>query len=151
MEMPIAIHKDPETVYGVTVPDVPGCFASGDTIDEAMKNARTAIYAHIETTLELGDNIEVKASRIEDLASQEDYTGAIWALVDVDLSKLDPTPERVNISLPRFVLGKIDAHAAARNEKRSGFLARAALAVIAEESAQNTMAVEIPQLPKILR
>lgn len=134
MELPIAIHKDEGSAYGVTVPDVVGCFAAGDSIDEAMKSAREAIYAHLETMLELGDAVDVKASRIEDLVGQEDFAGAIWALVDVDLSKLDPTPERVNISLPRFVLGKIDAHATARNEKRSGFLARAALAVIAEES-----------------
>jgi predicted RNase H-like HicB family nuclease len=134
MEMPIAIHKDPGSIYGVTVPDVPGCFASGETIAQALNNARTAIYAHIETSLELGDPVDVKLSDIEDLIAQEDYAGAIWALVDVDLSKLDPTPERVNISLPRFVLSKIDAHVAARNEKRSGFLARAALAKIDEES-----------------
>jgi predicted RNase H-like HicB family nuclease len=133
--MPIAIHKDPDSVYGVTVPDVPGCFAAGDTIDEAMKSAREAIYAHIETRLELGESIDVKASSIEDLARNEDFAGAFWALVDVDLSKLDPTPERVNISLPRFVLSKIDAHAASRNEKRSGFLARAALAIISEETS----------------
>lgn len=136
MQLPIAIHKDPDSIYGVTVPDVVGCFAAGDTIDEAMTSAREAIYAHIETRLELGESVDVKASRIEDLAGQEDYAGAIWALVDVDLSKLDPTPERVNISLPRFVLAKIDAHAATRNEKRSGFLARAALAVITEETRQ---------------
>jgi predicted RNase H-like HicB family nuclease len=135
MHLPIAIHKDPETIYGVTVPDVPGCFAAGDTIDEAMANARNAIYAHIETNLELGEPVDVNASSIEALADDPDYAGAVWAVVDVDLSKLDPTPERVNISLPRFVLGKIDAHAAARNEKRSGFLARAALSVIAAESS----------------
>jgi predicted RNase H-like HicB family nuclease len=135
MHLPIAIHKDPETIYGVTVPDVPGCFAAGETIEQAMTSAREAIYAHIETRLELGENVDVKASSIEELADDEDYAGAIWALVDVDLSKLDPTPERVNISLPRFVLGKIDAHATARNEKRSGFLARAALSVIAAESS----------------
>jgi predicted RNase H-like HicB family nuclease len=134
MEMPIAIHKDPGSIYGVTVPDVPGCFASGDTIAQALNNARAAIYAHIETSLELGDSVDIRPSNIEDLIDQKDYAGAIWALVDVDLSKLDPTPERVNISLPRFVLGKIDTYIATRNEKRSGFLARAALAMIAEES-----------------
>lgn len=134
MKMPIAIHKDPGSVYGVIVPDIEGCFASGDTIENALKNAQSAIYAYLETTLELGDSIDVKPSSIEDLKDQEDYAGAIWAIVDVDLSQLDPTPERVNISLPRFVLKRIDTHATARNEKRSGFLARAALALIAEES-----------------
>lgn len=135
MQLPIAIHKDQGSIFGVTIPDVEGCFASGDTIEAAIKNAQSAIYAHIETSLELGDVVDVTASSIADLVSDEDYVGAIWAVVDVDLSKLDPTPERVNISVPRFALAKIDAHAAASNEKRSGFLTRAALATIARESA----------------
>ena len=29
----VVIHKDPETSYGVTVPDLPGCFSAGDTIE----------------------------------------------------------------------------------------------------------------------
>jgi hypothetical protein len=38
--------------------------------------------------------------------------------------------------LPRFVLKKIDSFAESRHETRSGFLSRAALALIAEETAQ---------------
>ena len=32
----IVIHKDPESCYGVTVPDLPGCFSAGNTIEEAL-------------------------------------------------------------------------------------------------------------------
>lgn len=134
MKLPIAIHKDPGSAYGVTVPDVVGCFSAGDTLDEAIKNAADAIYSHVATTLEMGESIDLKASRIEDLAGQEDYAGAIWALVDVDLSKLSTKAERINITLPSYVLTRIDAYTAARPETRSGFLARAALALMAEES-----------------
>ena len=31
------------TAWGVAVPDLPGCFSAGDTMDEAMENARHAI------------------------------------------------------------------------------------------------------------
>jgi metal-responsive CopG/Arc/MetJ family transcriptional regulator len=48
-------------------------------------------------------------------------------LVEVDISKLDSKPERVNISLPRFILSRIDEYVAAKHETRSGFLARAAI------------------------
>jgi predicted RNase H-like HicB family nuclease len=133
MELPLAIHKDPDSVYGVTIPDVPGCYSFGDSIDEAIKNAREAVYSHFEAMVEQGDALEVKASRIEDLTKEEDFAGAIWALVDIDLSKIDAKPERINISLPRFVLKKIDTFAESRHETRSGFISRAALAVIAEE------------------
>jgi predicted RNase H-like HicB family nuclease len=134
MKLPIAIHKDPDSAYGVTVPDVVGCFSAGDTLDEAIANAGEAIYSHIATSLDLGMPVDVKASRIEDLARDADYAGAIWALVDVDLSKLSTKAERINITMPSYVLTRVDGHAAARHETRSGFLARAALALIAEES-----------------
>ena len=33
------IHKDPDSGYGVSFPDLPGVITGGDTIDEAMQNA----------------------------------------------------------------------------------------------------------------
>ncbi len=134
MEMPIAIQKDANSVYGVIVPDVPGCYSWGDTIDDAIKNAKEAIYLHYEVLAETGEAMTVKASKIEELAASDEFTGAIWALVDVDASKFDSKPERINISVPRFVLKKIDSYAASKHETRSGFISRAALAVIAEET-----------------
>jgi predicted RNase H-like HicB family nuclease len=134
MEIPVVIHKDDGSVYGVTVPDVPGCFSFGDTIDDAMKNAREAIALHFETLLEMEEDINIQCSTIEELAKSPDYAGGVWALVDVDLSQLDKKPERINVSIPRFLLKKIDSYVEKRHETRSGFLARAALSAIAEEA-----------------
>jgi predicted RNase H-like HicB family nuclease len=33
------IHKDTDSCYGVSFPDVPGVFTAGDTIDEAIRKA----------------------------------------------------------------------------------------------------------------
>ena len=33
------IHKDPDSGYGVSFPDLPGVITGGDTIDEAIQNA----------------------------------------------------------------------------------------------------------------
>ena len=134
MEIPVAIHKDEHSVYGVTVPDLPGCFSWGDSVANAMKNAREAIYAHVEAMLDEGMQVHITQSKIEDLAALVDYAGALWALVQVDLSKLDPKPERINVSIPRFLLTRIDAYAASRHETRSGFLTRAAIKVIEAET-----------------
>ncbi|BBU27007.1 HicB family protein [Burkholderia sp. THE68] len=131
MEFALAIHKDPESCYGVTVPNVPGVFSAGDTIDEAIQNAREAIFFHIETIIEDGVEVSITSRSIEELIVDPDFAGAIWAYVEVDLSKLDSRPERINISLPRFVLHKIDSYVEARHETRSGFLARVALEAIA--------------------
>lgn len=135
MQFPIVIHKDDGSVYGVTVPDIPGCHSWGETIDAAIANAGEAIVGHIETLLEVGEAADFAPSTVEKLAGDSAYAGAIWALVDVDLSQLDTKPERVNISLPRFVLHRIDAYVAQRHETRSGFLVRAALSAMAKDAA----------------
>jgi len=134
MEFPIAIHKDPESIYGVTVPDVPGCHSSGDTIEDAIRKARAAIIGHFEVLLSLGEAVTLTATPIAELAERPEFAGAVWALADVDLAMLDNRPERINISLPRFVLHKIDAFVGARHETRSGFLARAAMEAMASDA-----------------
>jgi len=134
MDIPVVIFKDEGSVYGVNVPDIVGVHSWGDSVEEALENVKEAIVGHIETLLELNEPVEITKSKIEDLQSTPEYAKGIWALVTVDLEKLDNKPERINISLPRFVLSKIDRYADARHETRSGLLSRAALQLIDEES-----------------
>ncbi len=129
----LAIHKDEGTSYGVTVPDVPGCFSYGDSMEEAIANAKQAIIGHIETLLELGEPVDFKATPIDTLKARDEYKDAAWGFVEIDLSALDSKPERVNISLPKFVLNRIDQYVTNHHETRSGFLARAALNTLANE------------------
>lgn len=133
MQFPIAIHKDAGTSFGVTVPDIAGCHSFGDTIEEAVNNTKEAIIGHIETLLELGEPVDIKVSTIDALRACKEYVDAAWGFVEVDLAKLDNKPERVNISLPKFVLNKIDQFVVSHHETRSGFLARAALSALAHE------------------
>ena len=37
------IHKDADSSYGVSFPDLPGVVTAGDTIDEAMQHAAEAL------------------------------------------------------------------------------------------------------------
>jgi predicted RNase H-like HicB family nuclease len=127
MFIPVAIHQDEGSVFGVTVPDVPGCHSWGDTIEQALANTQEAIYSHVETLIELGEAADIRVSNIDDLRKNESYAGAIWAGVDIDETRVDSKPERVNVSLPRFVLKRIDDFTKEHHETRSGFLARAAL------------------------
>lgn len=134
MFIPVVIHKDEGSVFGVTVPDIPGCHSWGDTMEQALENTRDAIYGHVETLLKAGAKVDIHVSHMADLKQSGAYADAeCWAMLELDLSRLDATPERVNISLPRFVLHRIDEYIASRRETRSGFLARAALAEIAKE------------------
>jgi antitoxin HicB len=37
------IHKEPNSIYGVSFPDVPGVFAAADTLDGALSEAAEAL------------------------------------------------------------------------------------------------------------
>ncbi len=138
MRFPVAIHKDAGTGYGVTVPDLPGCFSAGDTLDEAIASAHEAIACHIEGLLMDGLPIPDQEP-IETHMDREDKD-ATWALVDVDISRLSSAIRRVNITMPARVLAIVDEAAAREGESRSGLLARAALSYI----QKGPVAVEQP-------
>ena len=123
---PVVIHKDVESAYGVSVPDLPGCFSAGDTLEEAVEAAQEAIACHLEGLLMDGEPIPAKES-LETHQASDDYKSGIWALVNVDLSKLLGKTKRINITVPARVLAIVDKAAAREGETRSGLLARAAL------------------------
>jgi predicted RNase H-like HicB family nuclease len=55
MHYPIAIETGTSTeAYGVVVPDLPGCFSVGDTLDEAIENAQEAIELWLEVAIDDG-------------------------------------------------------------------------------------------------
>lgn len=125
MKFALALHTDNGVSYGVTVPDLPGCFSAGDTIEEAIANGREAIDAHYELLMENQEVIPVPLSiaehKLDPLLSD-----AIWAIIDVDVEQYLSKPVRLNISLPEGLVRSIDEYASAHHMTRSGFLAKAA-------------------------
>ncbi|MES2705892.1 MAG: type II toxin-antitoxin system HicB family antitoxin [Verrucomicrobiota bacterium] len=126
MRFPIVIHKDSGSDYGVTVSDLPGCFSAGSTTDEALSNAVEAIECHIEGLLLDGEKLPAPGT-VEHHRSIPEFSDGLWALVDVDVSKLSGKAKRVNITLPERLLVQIDSFASRHGETRSGLLAHAAL------------------------
>ncbi|MDF1578887.1 MAG: type II toxin-antitoxin system HicB family antitoxin, partial [Desulfobulbales bacterium] len=124
MRYPIVIHKDETSDYGVTFPDLPGCFSAGDTIEEAIINAQEAAECHIEGILLDSEPIPV-ATDIEKHKENSGYKDGVWALVDVDLSKLSLKSKRVNVTIPERILNSIDYYAKKHGETRSGLLTQA--------------------------
>jgi predicted RNase H-like HicB family nuclease len=51
------VHKDPDSAYGVSFPDAPGCFSAADTIDDLFANAAGAIMLWTEAMREVGQKI----------------------------------------------------------------------------------------------
>jgi predicted RNase H-like HicB family nuclease len=126
MRYPVVIHKDKSSDYGVTVPDLPGCFSAGETLEDAMVQAVEAIECHLEGLLFEGEAIP-EAQSVEVHRKNRAFAGGTWALVNVDLSKLASKAKRINITLPERVLALVDEQATREGESRSGLLARAAL------------------------
>lgn len=134
MTYPVVIHKERGTDFGVSVPDLPGCFSAGETMQGALEAAREAIATHIEGMLIDGEHVPAAGS-IDAHQRNPDYSEGVWALVPVDLSKLSGKAKRINITLPERALKELDSFATTLGETRSGFLLRAALEFIARHRA----------------
>ena len=128
MHYPIAIETGTgKHAFGVVVPDLPGCFSAGDTLEDAMNGAREAIELWLEVAIDDGHAIP-EPRPLATHRRKREFRGWTWALVNVDLASLSDKAERVNITLPARVLRRIDRAAKAAGESRSGYIARRALA-----------------------
>jgi len=131
MNYPIIIHKDKKSDYGVTVPDLPGCFSVGETLDEAIELSKEAILLHVEGMIDDNESIP-DASDIEIIRKK--FKDGIIAVVSVDLSELFGKAKRINISVPDRILNKVDRFAKKHGETRSGLLVNAAIEYISAHS-----------------
>ena len=144
MRFPVVLHSDDGIRFGVTVPDLPGCFSAGDTFDEALDSVLEAIDLHLEGLTEDGADIPVPRP-VAEHRQNPDFAGGVWAVVEVNVSRFEGRAEKINITLPRRLAGafhimarplprrllaRIDRYAKEHGETRSGFLADAARAAM---------------------
>ena len=124
MKYPIVIHKDPDSDYGVTIPDLLGCFSAGSTIEEAINMAQETAECHIEGMLIDSEPIPT-LFEIEVHMDNPDFKERIWALVQVDISKLSLKSKRINITMPERLIRTVDQYAKKYGSTRSGLLSQA--------------------------
>ncbi len=117
------IHKEADSDFGVSFPDLPGCVTAGTTLDEARALATEALALHLEGFLADGEPLPEPAS-IEHIMAEREHRDAVAILVDAP--KHAAKSVRINITLPSDILDEIDRYAEAEGLSRSGFLARAA-------------------------
>jgi predicted RNase H-like HicB family nuclease len=123
MRYPILIEEGTETTaFGVVVPDLPGCFSAGDTLDEALDAAKEAAAAWLDATLDTGDMVPSPSS-LDAVRRLPGYEGWTIGVIELDTSLFDDAIERVNITLPRRVLRRLDDLAEARHQSRGAFIA----------------------------
>jgi len=112
------LSKDPESDYGVDFPDFPGCVTAGRTVAETLALAEEVLEFHVEGMLEHGEDVP-------------------WPtpLDKVDVDDGIPLPgsaasqseiQRINITVNKGTLERIDGYAKAHGMSRSAFLVEAA-------------------------
>ncbi|WP_366555940.1 type II toxin-antitoxin system HicB family antitoxin [Aquibaculum sediminis] len=117
------IHKDADSDFGVSFPDLPGCVTAGRDLAEARAMAEEALALHLEGLAADGDPVP-EPSDLDRVMSDPENREGVAVLV--------PAPEvrmravRVNVTFPEDLLASIDAYASRHGFNRSGFLAKAA-------------------------
>ncbi len=112
------LRKQPDTDYGVDVPDFPGCITAGETIEDARRMAAEALQFHVEGMIGDGDPIPAP-SQLDEIMEDAGHRDAVAVLIDVTVRR---PAVRVNVSLPADLLEAIDRV----TDNRSRFLAEAA-------------------------
>lgn len=139
---PIAIEMpaDAKQSYGVSFPDVPGCFSAGDTIDEVMSMAREALDGHLECLAADGEE-PPKPSELSAHTGKPEFQGCAWAVVSIDPFPYMGKSQKVNVTMPAFLLKKIELFIRTHPDfkDRSRLLQRAAMRLI-DEAEGSTVA-----------
>jgi predicted RNase H-like HicB family nuclease len=121
------VHKEPDSIYGVSFPDFPGCISAGETLDMALANASEALQGHVQMMEADGETVPLPRSldAIQlDPTLAEEREGAVLSVVHL-IRDLGSTT-RINVSVDLGLLKAIDEEARARKQTRSAFLASAA-------------------------
>jgi predicted RNase H-like HicB family nuclease len=116
----------PDDGWDVIFPDLPGCVSQGDTAQEALRNAIEAMALHVEGMvnegLELPPDARVNEPLPDWVREIEMLPEAIHALLPVEAPGKSL---RINITMDRSLIERVDAAASREGTTRSGYLAQA--------------------------
>jgi predicted RNase H-like HicB family nuclease len=135
MRYPVVIHKDQNSDYGVTVPDMPGCFSAGETIEEALDMVKDAILCHIEGLL-IDDEKIPQPSPIDKHWDNPEFEGGKFMLVEINPSEICGEIKRVNVTMPERVLTKVDKFVSRNGGNRSALMTEAILELMSKQENQ---------------
>ena len=120
---PVIIHKEAKSAFGVIVPDLPGCFSAGATLDEAIRNVQEAVEVHM-----FGEDIAPEPSALDRWKADAQHRDAYAVtLAPVDLSFMNDTTVRVNITARKSELAIVDRAAKRAHMDRSAYLVASAI------------------------
>ena len=113
----------------VAFPDFPGCISGGENISAALAAGREALNFHLEGMAADDEEIPLESSdaALKELLDEAEGHGDTCRVAVIEADVPDQEPARINVSLPRHVLDRIDQYAKKHNRTRSAFLAESAM------------------------
>ena len=119
---PAVLERGPKGSFGAWFPDFPGCVAGGRSQEEAIAKAENAL-AHAVDALAERDRGLPQATPIDQIVLPGGCKLVAYFMVGVDPPD---TSERVNVYLPKSLIGRVDRRAAELGMSRSSFFGLAA-------------------------
>ncbi|MFG6206925.1 type II toxin-antitoxin system HicB family antitoxin [Pseudomonas retamae] len=130
MQYPICIEwGDENTAIGIQIPDIPGAVTAGDTFEDAYNAAVEVAHIMLQEIAAAGEPIPLPTSASASAhRSNADFAEMGWGMLELDISPYLGKTEKVNVTLPGYVIQRIDRYVREHNVKsRSSFLADAAM------------------------
>ena len=123
MRYPIAIEpRTEDTEYGVVIPDLPGCFSAGDTLEEAIEGAEEAGLAWIDAALDAGEPVP-PPSTLEAIRAKPNRPAGFFARHHrPGRARRYGRTRQHHAAAPD--LRRLDDEARAAGETRSGYIAK---------------------------
>jgi predicted RNase H-like HicB family nuclease len=119
---PAVLERGPKGTYGAWFPDFPGCVGGGRSQEEAIEKAENALAQAVDALFEQSKELP-EPTPIERIALPKGCDVLAYFVVGVDPP--DPS-ERVNVYLPKSLIGRVDKRAAELGMSRSSFFGLAA-------------------------
>ena len=118
------LHKERDSDFGVSFPDLPGCITAGRTLEEAHRMAAEALTLHIAGMAADGEAVP-EPSPLDSLAKDPARENAVAFLVHVE-----PEAEktvRINITAREKQVKEINRLAGKAGLTRSSYMVQSAL------------------------
>ena len=109
LKYPVSIEEAPEGGYFIQIEELPGCYAQGETVEEAMEMIKEAKKMWMEVAYEEGMDIPLPRS-------EDKYSGKFFIRAPKSLhKKLTQMANREGVSLNQFLVVTL-AKAVGRDE-----------------------------------
>jgi predicted RNase H-like HicB family nuclease len=119
---PAVLERGPKGTFGAWFPDFPDCVAGGTSQEKAIERAENALAQAVDALFEQ-DRPLPEPTPIARIMLPKGCDFLAYFIVGVDPP--DPS-ERVNVYLPKSLIGRVDRRAAELGMSRSSFFGLAA-------------------------